>query len=54
MEVTGERTFKPNLEIPQDSTSYERKRRGTWVALSLKCLPLAQAMISGSWDQAQS
>ena len=25
---------------------------GTWVAQSVKCLPLAQVMISGSWDRA--
>jgi len=24
----------------------------TWVAQSVKCLPLAQVMMSGSWDQA--
>ena len=26
--------------------------RGTWVDQSVTCLPLAQVMISGSWDQA--
>ena len=25
---------------------------GTWVAQSVKCLPSAQVMVPGSWDQA--
>ena len=28
------------------------KMRGAWVAQSVKYLPSAQVMISGSWDQA--
>ena len=29
----------------------KRRPRGTWVAQSVKCLPSAQVMIPGCWDQ---
>ena len=34
------------------SAMKEKEIRGTWVAQSVKWLPSAQIMISGSWDQA--
>ena len=30
------------------------KQNGAWVAYSIKCLPLAQVMISGFWDSGES
>ena len=45
------------LEIPPPSTSMfpetlqMYRRLGTWVAQVVKCLPSAQVMIPGSWDE---
>ena len=39
-------------QIPNSSGYQETKYGGTWVAQSVKHLPLAQVMIPGSWDQA--
>ena len=39
-----------NINLKAHSSLKENKR-GTWVAQSVKHLPLAQVMISVSWDQ---
>ena len=36
-------------KVPHQSTL--GTSRGTWVALLVKCLPLARVMIPGSWDR---
>ena len=39
-------------KISDSLTELNGKTRDAWVAQSVKCLPLAQIMILGSWDQA--
>ena len=43
---------RPSLLGDSREQIFNNQQRGTWVAQSVKHLPLAQVMISGSWDGA--
>ena len=48
----GRRLTDQAIQVPQILFVLNARDRGAWVAQSVKCLPLAQVMISRSWDQA--
>ena len=51
----GSFDFSPGGTIPRIVDNKNNNNYwGTWVAQFVKCLPLAQVMIWGSWDQAVS
>ena len=44
-------TYISQYDIPKTCLKI-MESQGTWVSQSVKCLPLAQVMISGAWDGA--